>query len=108
MKVGGMTMPYSGYGWERRGQPPGSVELAEALGPWYRYLIDTFGAERCMFESNFPPDNASCTYRTLWNAFKIIASGYSAEQKAALFHDTAVRTYKIGQPRSQIGVFATM
>ena len=101
-------MPYSGYGWERRPTPPGSAELAEVLGPWYRFLINTFGAERCMFESNFPPDNASCTYRTLWNAFKIIASDYSDKQKAALFHDTAVRTYKIGQPRPQIGISTKM
>merc|ERR1712113_809312 len=97
MKVGGMTMPFSGFGWEKRPAPPSSEELAEKLGPWYRYCIDTFGASRCMFESNFPPDNASTTYRTLWNAFKRIAKDLDVNAKAAVFHDTAVRVYRIGK-----------
>mmetsp|Transcript_95420 Transcript_95420/g.212272 ORF Transcript_95420/g.212272 Transcript_95420/m.212272 type:complete len:242 (-) Transcript_95420:60-785(-) len=104
MKIGGMTMPFPGFGWEKGPKPPTSKELAEKLGPWYSYCIDKFGASRCMFESNFPPDNASTTYRTLWNAFKRIAADYSPEDKAALFHDTAVRVYRIGQPRPTIGV----
>ena len=42
-----------------------------------------------MFESNFPVDKGSCSYAVLWNAFKRIAAGASADEKAALFHDTA-------------------
>ena len=34
VKVGGMTMPYSGFGWELRDAPPSSAELAEGLAPW--------------------------------------------------------------------------
>ncbi len=41
-----------------------------------------------MFESNFPVDKGSCGYATLWNAFKRIAAGYSAAEKAALFAGT--------------------
>ncbi|MDE0007926.1 MAG: amidohydrolase family protein, partial [Gammaproteobacteria bacterium] len=48
---------------------------------------------RCMFESNFPVDKVSCSYRVLWNSFKKIAAGCSDTEKAALFHDTATRTY---------------
>ena len=59
-------------------------------------------------ESNFPPDNASCTYRTLWNAYKIMAKDLSREAKAAVFHDTAVRVYKIGEARPAIGVRGKM
>jgi len=83
--------------------PPGSAELAAKLGPWYEYFVQTFGPDRCMFESNFPPDNASATYRTVWNMFKRIAADYSAEDKAKLFHDTAARVYKIGQARRAPG-----
>ena len=54
-----------------------------------------FGPDRCMFESNFPVDKASCSYRTLWNSFKKIAAGASAAEKAALFHDTAARVYRL-------------
>merc|ERR1712032_1486768 len=101
-------MPSAGFGWELRPKPPSSQEMAGALGPWYRFLIEQFGASRCMFESNFPVDNATTTYRTLWNTFKRIAADYTAEEKAALFHDTAARVYKLGQTRPALGVTSKM
>jgi L-fuconolactonase len=48
-----------------------------------------------MFESNFPVDKGMCSYPVLWNAFKRIAAGASAADKAALFHDTAAQFYKL-------------
>ena len=48
-----------------------------------------------MFESNFPVDKGMCSYPVLWNAFKRLAAGASAKEKAALFHDTAARFYKL-------------
>jgi len=48
-----------------------------------------------MFESNFPVDKASCSYRVLWNSFKRLTSGYSAAERAKLFHDTAARVYRL-------------
>jgi L-fuconolactonase len=48
-----------------------------------------------MFESNFPPDKVSFSYHVLFNAFKRLSTGYSAAERAALFHDTAVRAYRI-------------
>ena len=57
--------------------------------------IDSFGAERCMFESNFPVDKASASYAVLWNAFKRLAAGASATEKAALFSGTASRVYRL-------------
>jgi hypothetical protein len=32
----------------------------------------------------------------LWNAFKQLASGASATEKALLFKDTAIRVYRLG------------
>ena len=46
-----------------------------------------------MFESNFPPDKGTCSYTVLWNCFKILTSGYSATEKAHLFHDNCARIY---------------
>ena len=51
-----------------------------------------------MFESNFPVDMGSCTYAVLWNAFKRLASGASAEEKTALFSGTAKRVYRLTLP----------
>ena len=59
------------------------------------HCIEQFGPDRCLFESNFPVDKVSVSYHVLWNAFKRIASGCSAEEKAKLFHDTAARVYRI-------------
>ena len=88
-------MPICGFGFHERDVPPGSEELAQALGPYYLFCIEHFGPERCMFESNFPVDRASCSYGVLWNAFKRIAADFSAEERAALFHDTAARVYRL-------------
>ncbi len=94
-KLGGLAMPINGYGFHRRARPATSIELADATRDWYLHAIDCFGPARCMFESNFPVDKASCSYHVLWNAFKRIAAGFSAAERAALFHDTAARVYRI-------------
>jgi predicted TIM-barrel fold metal-dependent hydrolase len=52
-----------------------------------------------MFESNFPVDKASCSYQVLWNTFKRIAAGFPDDEKAAMFHDTATRVYRLGGER---------
>jgi predicted TIM-barrel fold metal-dependent hydrolase len=48
-----------------------------------------------MFESNFPVEKMGIGWRALWNAFKRIAASGSAEEKRALFHDTAKRVYRL-------------
>jgi predicted TIM-barrel fold metal-dependent hydrolase len=94
-KLGGINMEVNGYGWHERPRPPSSQELADATRRYYDVTIETFGVERCMFESNFPVDMASCSYTVLWNSFKRLTSGFSAVEKARLFHDTAARVYRL-------------
>jgi L-fuconolactonase len=95
VKLGGLGMPFCGFGWSERDVPPGSAELAEAMAPFYLWCIEKFGCGRCMFESNFPVDKRSYSYTVLWNAFKLIARGFSPGERAALFHDTAVKAYRL-------------
>lgn len=95
VKLGGRTMTMAGFNWHKRETPPGSIELAQAMAPYYNTCIEHFGVNRCMFESNFPVDKASCSYTVQWNAFKRMSQHYSAAERAALFHDTAVNTYKL-------------
>ncbi len=95
MKLGGLAMVVNGFDFHENVLPPSSGELAGAWRPYMEALIEDFGANRCMFESNFPVDKAMCSYPVLWNAFKRIASGCSADEKAALFHDTAARFYRL-------------
>ena len=93
VKVGGLGNPISGFDWHQRPFPPGSGEVAEAAAPYYLYCIEKFGADRCMFESNFPVDKQSCSYVVCWNAFKRLARDFSASEQADLFHNTAARAY---------------
>jgi len=96
-KVGGIFMPINGWGLHTRATPAGSQELADLAFPYFSYAIKCFGTERCMFESNFPVDKESATYRTVWNMFKHVASraALTEHQKADIFHNTAIRVYRL-------------
>ncbi len=93
LKLGGVGMTTYGNGWHKQPQPPSSAMIANAWGDYFRWCIDTFSPQRVMFESNFPPDRRSCSYRTLWNAYKRIAEPYSQTERDWMFHDTAVGVY---------------
>jgi predicted TIM-barrel fold metal-dependent hydrolase len=96
LKLGGLGMRLFGFGFHEGDEPPGSDRLAEAWRPWIETCVEAFGPARCMFESNFPVDKASCGYTELWNAFKRITVGWTPAERAALFHDTAAGFYRLG------------
>jgi predicted TIM-barrel fold metal-dependent hydrolase len=96
VKLGGQAMTIRGLAFHEAVLPPSSGELAAAWRPHMETCIETFGTDRCMFESNFPVDKGMCSYPVVWNAFKRIAAACSAEEKAALFHGTAERFYRLG------------
>ena len=95
VKVGGLGMAMGWFDFYQRPTPPGSQALADAFKPWVETCIELFGAERCMFESNFPVDKITSGYGVLWNAFKRLAAKASAAEKTALFSGTASRVYKL-------------
>ena len=84
VKLGGMGMPRWGFAWHDRDAPIGSEELAGSMSPWMNYCIEQFGPDRCMFESNFPPDKVSYSYNVMYNAFKRLSKAYSASERAAI------------------------
>lgn len=95
MKLGGRGMPYHGYGFHKLPKPPDSTVLAAAWKPVFDTCVELFGPKRCMFESNFPPDKQSCSYATLWNAFKRYAAPYSESEKHELCFGAAARGYRL-------------
>ncbi|MBF5096109.1 amidohydrolase family protein [Azospirillum sp. INR13] len=95
VKLGGLAMRLGGFGFHERPVPPSSEDLATAWRPYIETCIEAFGPDRAMFESNFPVDQLSCSYAILWNGFKRLAAGASADEKAALFGRTAARVYSI-------------
>jgi predicted TIM-barrel fold metal-dependent hydrolase len=99
VKLGGAGMPVLGFGFERGATPPSSSQVAQACRPFVEDCIAMFGVERCMFESNFPVDKGGFSYHVLWNAFKRLAQAASPAEKAALFADTAISTYRLQLPK---------
>ena len=95
IKLGGLGMRMFGFTHHLGELPPSSEELAAAWRPYIETCMAAFGPERAMFESNFPVDKGSCSYRVLWNAFKRIAAGCSAAERAALFAGTATKLYRL-------------
>ena len=94
-KLGGLAMPDNGFAWHLAERPPSSDEFVAAQEDYYRHMIDCFGPERCMFESNFPVDRLSISYHVLWNGLKKIAAHYSEEEQQRLFAGTATEIYRL-------------
>ena len=94
-KLGGIGMVSFGFDFHERDVPPSSEDLAAAWRQYIEPCIEAFGVNRCMFESNFPPDKQSCGYTELWNAFKRITASASASEKTALYSGTAARVYRL-------------
>jgi L-fuconolactonase len=97
VKLGGLGMAVYGFEFHQRHPRPDSTELAEAWRPYVETCIEAFGSERGVFESNFPVDKVSCSYNTLWNTFKRLTSGASAEEKARLYRDNARAFYRLAE-----------
>ena len=95
VKLGAIPIRLSGVGDAPKDTPPTSEEVAAAWRPWLETCIELFGADRCMFESNFPVQKRWCSYQVVWNTFKRVAAKVSATEKAALFAGTAARVYGV-------------
>lgn len=96
LKVGGIGMDdLLATGWSKQPKPPTSLMIEEEWGDRIRWCIDLFGADRCMFESNFPVDRQSVGYTVLWNAFQRIAQELPDDDQNQLFSGTASRVYRI-------------
>ena len=100
VKLGGLAMHLFGFEIDakRRLVPASSKELAVLWRPYIETCIELFGADRCMFESNFPVDKRAVSYTVLWNVFKRLAASASPSERVAVFHGTACRVYRVPLP----------
>ena len=67
----------------------------DSIRPFVEQTIEYFGVDRCMFASNFPVESLMSTYDALWDSFSEITRDYSESERARLFHDNAVRIYRL-------------
>jgi predicted TIM-barrel fold metal-dependent hydrolase len=68
---------------------------AEKNAAVVRDAIRIFEVDRCMFASNFPVDGLTGSFDTIFSGFKAIVADFPVEQQRALFHDNAVRIYRL-------------
>lgn len=57
--------------------------------------IDIFGVDRCMFASNYPVERLYAPYAAIMRGFMDIAARYSLTERRRLFHENAMRWYRI-------------
>jgi L-fuconolactonase len=93
IKLGGAGLTVFGFDFAAAERPPSSTDLATAWAPMFETCVELFGAQRSMFESNFPVDKGMVSYMVLWNAFKRLAGRASPAERTALFSQTAALTY---------------
>jgi predicted TIM-barrel fold metal-dependent hydrolase len=67
----------------------------DSLRPCVLLAIEAFGADRCMFASNWPIDRLYGTYPRLVSAYREIAGELSEADAASVLHGTADRVYAI-------------
>jgi predicted TIM-barrel fold metal-dependent hydrolase len=74
---------------------PGLPWTLTANGPIIRDTINVFGPERCMFASNFPVDGLTGSFPVIYGGFRAAVSNRPVEERRMLFHDNAVRIYRL-------------
>jgi len=60
-----------------------------------RETVGVFGADRCLFGSNFPIEKLWTSYRALADAYRAAVSLFEEREQQAILHDTAMRVYRI-------------
>ena len=57
--------------------------------------IEFFGPQRAMFASNFPVDSLRASFDAIYSDFDRFTQSLSAAERRGLFHDNAVRIYRM-------------
>jgi predicted TIM-barrel fold metal-dependent hydrolase len=98
VKLSGLGMRLSAFGFDEDDLPPTSEDLAAAWRPWMMTALDLFGPQRCMWGSNFPVDKGSYSYATGLNAMKRLLSSATPTERQAVLFGAAQRHYGLQLP----------
>jgi len=61
-------------------------------------VIELFGTQRAMFASNYPVDSLRDSFDAIYGGFDAATRDFSPAERANLFHDNAVRIYRMESP----------
>lgn len=102
VKLGGLGLPVAGLT-----VAPGTADLPAALArlwrPWVNHLLESFGPDRLMLQSNAPADRPGYPFAAGWTAFGHVLAPLSPSERRALCTGTAIRAYGLNPtipPRS--------
>jgi L-fuconolactonase len=65
------------------------------LRPYVEHVLESFGPERVMFGSDWPVATLASSYNRWVSTLDELVSGASDAERSALFHDNAVRVYRL-------------
>jgi L-fuconolactonase len=68
---------------------------ADDLAPIVKHTLEVFGPDRVMFGGDWPVCTKTATFKQWFQALAQIVAGRSAEEQRKLFHDNAVRFYRL-------------
>jgi len=89
-----ISMKISGFGLTGGGWPYAQQR------PIIETLIETFGVVRCLFASNFPVDGLTASFDTIYSGYKAATRALPLADRLALFHDNAIRIYRLDLPKA--------
>ena len=95
VKLSGLAMPICGFGWHNNKQTPSAEQVANSFSPFINHAIKAFGVDRCLFGSNYPIDKVSLPLTTLINAFELILTEMTDDNRQKIFYQNALKFYKI-------------
>jgi predicted TIM-barrel fold metal-dependent hydrolase len=98
VKIGGLAMPGTTVDAVRRAREIErwtAAPLAETIAPYLEHMISHFGAERCIFESNFPVDRMTCDFDVLVEAYATALASLDAAARDSIFAANAARVYRV-------------
>ena len=67
----------------------------DSIRPYVIHCIETFGVERSLFATNWPVDSLFSDYDVIVSAYDEITSGFTVEERAALFSKNTEALYRI-------------
>jgi predicted TIM-barrel fold metal-dependent hydrolase len=67
----------------------------EDLAPIVNHTLDVFGPDRCMFGGDWPVCTLGASYKQWFDALREIVANRPADQQRRLFHDNAIRHYRL-------------
>ena len=82
-------MKISGFAIQRR------AWSLDDIRPWTMAALAAFGADRCLFGSNYPVDRLGAPYKKIVEAMHAILAPLGRRAHCAVMHDTARRLYRL-------------